>query len=680
MSKKMWFGIPGRKLKFVPEPLISSTLNLSGYSETVSFQNGGSDLRSSAAKHRVYDLGFSDVVAGEGALRELDKFSSGYYGEGFIYLTDPYTFETNVLPAHWATPSLMRSGWPKISAASVSYLQTEDNDYDQPLETVLFSFDSETFGEIGSPYRATILIPPTHTLHLGASGYTTGSGLVAYGVDIDPKQNLVTNPSFETATDSPLVSRKNLMEFPSMELSSNGVPDGWVATANADIYHDGSEKFVGAYSARVEATVADAGIENGDVVIVEPSESYMVSAYVKGENGKEFRIEVSEYDSGDGLIGTTVGGAVVADNSWQRVNVARVFGSTGVGLRVRVVNVETGVHEMFVDAVLVEQTNLLGDYFDGSFTESDELNYRWTSVENESISEEFIAVPKPSSGGTNVFGNSFVIRSDQWFTPSGAHSARIIPSTSNNDSYYAPGGSDGGFRLGLQAGKTYVAIATCRLSEAQTGSLNANARKIVALVEEANSSVSQFVSDAASNGDGVTQLRVEFTVPEDATGAFVRLYNGASVGNGDVWWDDFAIVEAPYVGEYFDGFNGMASFWDGAVNDSTSTTTVEYVKLDLLDTAEPVRMNATVDGSDNGYVHVYISQDSETLTGEVVLCSMMGQIYPSNVNPQLNGVHVFGEGHTGLKFVGEARSESYVYSSPARKLTNYVLQEVEAWR
>lgn len=159
-------------------------------------------------------------------------------------------------------------------------------------------------------------------------------------------------------------------------------------------------------------------------------------------------------------------------------------------------------------------------------------------------------------------------------------SLRIIPSSSGNNSYAAPTGDleSGVFKYGMVAGGTYTALATCRLAGAQSGTLNELARKIV-VVKNGNVVVAS--SEAAPNASGATQLRVTFTIPADATAATIRLYNGASEGNGDVWWDQFAVVSGTYTDSYFDGSSSdlwpNAYQWSGTENASTSTKTVDSV-------------------------------------------------------------------------------------------------------
>lgn len=159
-------------------------------------------------------------------------------------------------------------------------------------------------------------------------------------------------------------------------------------------------------------------------------------------------------------------------------------------------------------------------------------------------------------------------------------SLRIIPTSSGNNSYAAPTGdlASGVFRYGMEAGETYTAVATCRLAAPLQGTLHELSRKIV-VVQNGGTVVAS--SDSASNAAGVTQLRVTFTIPEDATAATVRLYNGASENNGDVWWDQFAIIAGTYTDSYFDGSSTdlwpNTYAWSGTENNSTSTKAVDTV-------------------------------------------------------------------------------------------------------
>lgn len=69
----------------------------------------------------------------------------------------------------------------------------------------------------------------------------------------------------------------------------------------------------------------------------------------------------------------------------------------------------------------------------------------------------------------------------------------------------------------------------------------------------------------------------------------VRLYNGASQGNGDVWWDCAGLFEGEYTGPWFDGATGRVVIdgverkteWDGDPDESTSRAT-DFAVTDRL--------------------------------------------------------------------------------------------------
>jgi hypothetical protein len=127
--------------------------------------------------------------------------------------------------------------------------------------------------------------------------------------------------------------------------------------------------------------------------------------------------------------------------------------------------------------------------------------------------------------------------------------------------------------------------ATIRIAAVQTGTLDATARRIVAFWKDSGGSYQSSFSSAAPNAVGSYDLSHTFTIPVGATEAFIRLMNGASVGNGEVYWDKTMLVEGAYTGPYFDGDTGelyyanqqTLSEWEGVAHDSTSI--IEYYNL-----------------------------------------------------------------------------------------------------
>lgn len=164
--------------------------------------------------------------------------------------------------------------------------------------------------------------------------------------------------------------------------------------------------------------------------------------------------------------------------------------------------------------------------------------------------------------------NCTVARDTTW-NASGSASFSITPTGASNDSFVTIGGDLGAFRTGLQAGKTYTISGTVRLTGAQTGTLNGNgSRQVTAWYTNGGHTVVR--GSQASNSAGQQRVSVTYTIPGTATAAWIRLYNGASSGNGVVWWDNIMITEGSTLYNYADG-SSTNWIWNGTANSSTST-------------------------------------------------------------------------------------------------------------
>lgn len=169
---KMWFGIPGTRMQWVPAPLIDSTVTRNRFVETLKFENGGGDINRSSQYQMQYDFTFSGPAHELDGIDAFNRFASGYYGDGYIYLAHPTAYETNLFPAAWASPGLIEQGWKNIAADNPTFYGTALNTHNQPRRTAVFNVttDPNVFFK-----KATIVIPPTHDLHVGASGTATGT-------------------------------------------------------------------------------------------------------------------------------------------------------------------------------------------------------------------------------------------------------------------------------------------------------------------------------------------------------------------------------------------------------------------------------------------------------------------------------------------------------------------------
>lgn len=188
---KMWFGIPGSHMQWVPCPSIASVVQRNRYVERMQFENGGGDARRSAQYQMEYQFSFSGPAHEVEGIDAFNKFAQGFYGDGLIQLAHPAAFETNMFPAAWATPALIEQGWANIATSTPTFANTNVSNYGHPSRTATWNITQQAGTYTKS---VTIAIPPTHTLHLGVSGIATGSGVVrAVPINTDGSSGPVTD-------------------------------------------------------------------------------------------------------------------------------------------------------------------------------------------------------------------------------------------------------------------------------------------------------------------------------------------------------------------------------------------------------------------------------------------------------------------------------------------------------
>lgn len=172
---KMWMGIPGRQMQWVPAPLISSTIQRNRNIEQIKFDDGGGDVRRSAQYQLQYNFAFSGPAHELEGIDAFNRFASGFYGSGYIHIAHPANFETNVLGAQWSAPALIRQGWSNIYTEEPQFARINNPAYNQPTYNATWNITTPANLNLK---KFTVPIPPTHVLHLGASGAATGSAVV----------------------------------------------------------------------------------------------------------------------------------------------------------------------------------------------------------------------------------------------------------------------------------------------------------------------------------------------------------------------------------------------------------------------------------------------------------------------------------------------------------------------
>ncbi len=182
--------------------------------------------------------------------------------------------------------------------------------------------------------------------------------------------------------------------------------------------------------------------------------------------------------------------------------------------------------------------------------------------------------PSAEGGSAGIIGTAsanMTIATD--WKSSGVSSVKMTPASAGNDSYFTLGGDIGGFRMGLQAGKTYTISATIHLSAPLTGTFNNNgSRLITGWYTNAAGNPIRVNGTQAPNSAGDYRVSLTYTIPSDATAAWLRFYHGGSSGSGSIWYDDMMVTEGSTLYNYVDPNTSPSSWvWNGTPNNSTST-------------------------------------------------------------------------------------------------------------
>lgn len=159
------------------------------------------------------------------------------------------------------------------------------------------------------------------------------------------------------------------------------------------------------------------------------------------------------------------------------------------------------------------------------------------------------------------------------------------------------GGGSGGMRLGMVAGKTYTASGTFYTDVALSGSANAYARSIVVnVVVGGVQSILAASAQAPNTNSTQTRLAVTFTIPANATAAWIEWYHGHA-STSVAYWTDLMLVAgngtdvggAPL--PYFDGDDldtvRYQYDWTGTAHASTSTRTPVFVSTSTTPIVDP---------------------------------------------------------------------------------------------
>ena len=396
--------------------------------------------------------------------------------------------------------------------------------------------------------------------------------------------------------------RTNLCTNPSFEVNNTG----WTAYSSGQINRTTTTAYAGSASASLpNLTTTSALVSYGfdpaansgtsSAWPVTPGDTWTISYYAKAISStgtvgiRDIWLNSSNTFLSDDGNGTLVS---VSTTGWTRITRTSTVPSSAAKMSFAVVG-GTGI---YIDAVLIEKASGAGTYFDGSTVNSGHT-YAWTGTANSSTSTDTGPSFASDLSGSGTLTSSLTkIRTNIFKTPSleatlpgglnigqststttgvvAGFKSLQITANGTNDSFAS---TEGGPSIypGFTSGKTYTLSGYITLTAPLGGTLHARSRKIV-LFHNNGTTYTEFATTQAPNAAGTYRVSTTFTIPSGTTEIFIRFYNGAPSGGGNVWWDAVLIEEGSTLGGYFDGNSSAAGktyAWNGTADNSTSTET-----------------------------------------------------------------------------------------------------------
>lgn len=257
---------------------------------------------------------------------------------------------------------------------------------------------------------------------------------------------------------------------------------------------------------------------------------------------------------------TTVVGA------WVRVSITFTVPASGGNGSMVVgapqVGGQTGA-DLLIDDILVEESGVLLEYFDGSNTPDADMTPSWTGAVDASPSILSCAL-------VNRLGGMNIVRAASFQYPG---ELRVINLNTASDSCA---------RIDLlpyvREGYTYTILAKLKIRQLHSAAIapiqGTQRRSLFLDISGGGGNTRGFgATNPSPNVVGEYIHRVTFTVPavngSPVTGLGARLYNGGALGDASMYWDEAMLVPGDYTGPYIDGDRRGCS-WRDLAHDSGS--------------------------------------------------------------------------------------------------------------
>jgi hypothetical protein len=183
MERKVYFG-NSEKQAWIVAPKTGLKAGSQGFVSEQKLLNGRTFIDRSKGSHRRFSpswIGSMNDTALENSLLTIKDFADGLYGDGPFYWIDPFATDTNLLPPHWAAPSMTAYDWPDIwDFEPIEFPATDANNLNYPPKSVRFDIGDET--AFNGTKKLRMIIPDGYTLNFGWHGVVDAG---TCGVKID---------------------------------------------------------------------------------------------------------------------------------------------------------------------------------------------------------------------------------------------------------------------------------------------------------------------------------------------------------------------------------------------------------------------------------------------------------------------------------------------------------------
>lgn len=377
--------------------------------------------------------------------------------------------------------------------------------------------------------------------------------------------NLATNPSMETVGGAVEV-RRNEAGNP-RALTTNHYAITGTGTTHAVSTTETHDEHNSIEVTTVGTAASEGLIVTTATAVGTPGKSYGGGIWVKAPVGAELyaTVRTTGATSEDSVRVVFTG-----TGDWQWVSTGlKVAQSDATSLQMHVRTNAVWAGTFNVAQPLMGERSIVAtadDYFDGESADQPDITFAWSGAADASASVASGFLVDGISG--HPTSGDKVVASQEWAS-TGSQSARLLISGASADSFIAIPNSWVG---PATPGRTVTMLAKVRMEAPLSGSENAGPRYQALMMSVTG--VGEVAGPEFPNEPGIHELRWTYTFPAASTGvSFVRLYAGHS--EGQLWLDDFLVIDGPWSGPYFDGDTEDTDLnqveWTGAPHASTTS-------------------------------------------------------------------------------------------------------------